>query len=326
MEKYIKQIIAPAIAIASLILVTNGVFADNSNNTTIVTGNSCSSTEVQTWINTNGPIDWNVEGQHPDCNPSATPVSSTSTPTPSVCQSPTPSPKPSLSPSCSPSISPSILPSPSTYPSPSTNPSPSVNPSVSPSPSTLPTPSAGVTPTPTSTSGNGGNNGGGSGGGSGGSGGGGSSSAPGCSQSAPLGVPNLYQVNLTGNSATIYFVPVSGVTGYSISYGSNSNADSFGVSFNSSQTTGAEEYTINNLYPGMWYFKVRGQNGCMPGSWSNTLSSNGVLTTSVLGASTGPQVLGLSYTSGDNTIPFAFQSMLALICGGIGVKFLRKSY
>ncbi len=298
MENKSKQFIATIIAISSLILVANAVFADN-NNTTITTGNSCNSTQIQNWINTNGPINWNVNGDHPDCN--QTPTPSTSTPTPSICKSPTPSLEPSPSPSCSPSVSPS------------TQPTPSISPTLSEE----------MTPTPPSNQGGGSNNGGG---GNGGSGGGGSASAPGCSDPAPVGAPTLYQVNLTGNSATIYFVPVSGASSYYVSYGPNSNADSFGVSFNNSQTNGAVEYTINNLYPASWYFRVRGQNGCMPGNWSNTLSSNGVLTTSVLGASTGPEVLGLSYTSGDNTLPYALQSILALICASIGVKFLRKSY
>lgn len=30
-------------------------------------------------------------------------------------------------------------------------------------------------------------------------------------------------------------------------------------------------YSVNYLFPGAWYFKVRGQNSCMPGEWSKSV-------------------------------------------------------
>lgn len=141
----------------------------------------------------------------------------------------------------------------------------------------------------------------------------GSSSFPSCGDSAPTSSPNLFQINSNGNKATLYFVPVSGNnSGYYISYGVTPNAEGFGTSFNYSDTSGVIPYTINYLFPGTWYFKVRGQNGCMPGNWSSVMSvkvGSGVVTTltqsnKVLGASTSKVTSGkcTSYTvqSGDS--------------------------
>lgn len=137
-----------------------------------------------------------------------------------------------------------------------------------------------------------------SGGGGGGGNSSGSPSAPTCGNAAPTNTPNLFQVSVKGPSATVYFVPVSGQnSGYYISYGVNSDASGFGTQFSYSNTSGVIPYTINALFPGTWYFKVRGQNGCMPGNWSGVMSvkvssfglsstSAQVATNNVLGAAT----------------------------------------
>jgi len=72
---------------------------------TVVTGNACSESDVQNWINTNTDtqLDWNIFGHHPDCTPSPTPTITPSvTPTPTVdpcangaCVTPTPTQAPS---------------------------------------------------------------------------------------------------------------------------------------------------------------------------------------------------------------------------------------
>jgi nucleoid-associated protein YgaU len=60
---------------------------------------------------------------------------------------------------------------------------------------------------------------------------------------------------------------------YTVSYGPYTNAETYNVTFNYSDKRGAIPYTINALNSGtVYYFKVRANNGCMPGSWSNTLS------------------------------------------------------
>lgn len=127
----------------------------------------------------------------------------------------------------------------------------------------------------------------------------GSVSTPSCGNAAPTNSPNLFQVTAQGNTATLYFVPVSGPNNkYYVSYGLNSNAEGFGVEFNYSDRSGVIPYTINYLFPGTWYFKVRGGNGCMPGNWSAVMSTKVGLgsvvknTNTVLGVSTIAPVTG----------------------------------
>ncbi len=130
---------------------------------------------------------------------------------------------------------------------------------------------------------------------------GGSASAPGCGDAPPTNSPNLFQANANGTSVTLYFVPVSGSnTGYYISYGLDASAQGYGTSFKYSDSSGVIPYTINALFPGTWYFKVRGQNGCMPGRWSQTMNvkveglgssssffnTNSLVSNNVLGATT----------------------------------------
>lgn len=100
-----------------------------------------------------------------------------------------------------------------------------------------------------------------------------STSAPTCGDAAPTTSPNFFQITTKGNAATLYFAPVTGPNNkYYISYGLTPDATGYGVEFNYSDTSGVIPYTINYLFPGTWYFKVRGGNGCMPGSWSQVMN------------------------------------------------------
>lgn len=95
-------------------------------------------------------------------------------------------------------------------------------------------------------------------------------SAPGCHDSTPQSAPVLFQVTRMPTSATLYFAPVKGTSGYFISYGLGSVTEQFGTSFTWPDQSGVLTYTISDLDPKATYtFKVRGQNGCQPGSWSN---------------------------------------------------------
>lgn len=94
-----------------------------------------------------------------------------------------------------------------------------------------------------------------------------------CAKSVPTGTPNLYQIDPSLNSVTLYFTPVSGANSYYIRYGTTSDANQYATSFSHSDTSGAVAYTINNLAQGTkYYFTVRGGNGCATGNWSNTAS------------------------------------------------------
>ena len=86
--------------------------------------------------------------------------------------------------------------------------------------------------------------------------------------------PSLFQIWAQNGQATVYFVPTqSPSTGYTISYGVYDNAEMYNVSFDYSDKSGAIPYTINYLNSNTrYYFKVRANNSCMTGEWSNILS------------------------------------------------------
>ena len=87
--------------------------------------------------------------------------------------------------------------------------------------------------------------------------------------------PGLYQITSTNGKATLYFAPpADSQDGYTISYGVTSEADMYNVTFSYNDKSGAISYTINYLATGStYYYKVRANNGCMPGIWSKTLSA-----------------------------------------------------
>lgn len=93
-----------------------------------------------------------------------------------------------------------------------------------------------------------------------------------CNDQKPFGSPDLFQVDIKGNSATLYFSPVGNANQYYyINY--SDDASQYGVQFDGS-SEGVQSYTINMLQPNMSYdFTVRGGNGCMPGDWGNTMSA-----------------------------------------------------
>lgn len=96
-----------------------------------------------------------------------------------------------------------------------------------------------------------------------------STTTPSCSTLAPAGTPDLFQINTTNNTATIYFTPLLDTNKYYISFSTKPIAEEHGIEV-SLGNNGVQNYTLNYLAPGTeYYFKVRGQQGCMPGSWSN---------------------------------------------------------
>lgn len=93
-----------------------------------------------------------------------------------------------------------------------------------------------------------------------------------CGNSQPVGKPNLFQIDTTSNTAKIFFTPLNDTSDYYVSFSSNNqNAEEHGgrVTLN---REGVQSYTVYQLKPNtIYYFKVRGQNGCMPGNWGNIL-------------------------------------------------------
>jgi hypothetical protein len=98
-----------------------------------------------------------------------------------------------------------------------------------------------------------------------------SPSAPTCGDSPPLTIPDLFQINTQGRQATLYFTPAIRNSGYYISYSTKPIAEEHGVYVNLGNE-GVQKFTVDLLAPNKsYYFKVRGQNGCMPGKWSDVM-------------------------------------------------------
>lgn len=95
-----------------------------------------------------------------------------------------------------------------------------------------------------------------------------------CLDEKPSHEPNLFQINVTKTSATLYFTPVNNaVTGYTIIYGLERGRDDYGVSFPFGKYEGVIDFTINDLSPNTkYYFRVRADNGCRQGLMSDTMS------------------------------------------------------
>lgn len=92
-----------------------------------------------------------------------------------------------------------------------------------------------------------------------------------CSSLKPTSVPDLFQINVIGTSAMVFFTPIEDINKYYISYSTNSLAEGHGIEVVLGKI-GAQNYTINLLKPNTtYYFKIRGQRDCVPGNWSNIL-------------------------------------------------------
>ena len=97
--------------------------------------------------------------------------------------------------------------------------------------------------------------------------------APKCNDRKPDHEPDLFQIDFIGNKATLHFAPLpEHVTNYFIAYGYESGDERFGVLTGQGASSGVLTYTINDLEKdSTYYFRIRAQNGCMPGNWGNEM-------------------------------------------------------
>lgn len=96
-------------------------------------------------------------------------------------------------------------------------------------------------------------------------------SAPSCNDSKPASIPDLFQIDATSTSAKLFFTPITNTSDFYVSFSEHSNAED-----NGEQVTlvreGVQSETVYFLKANTtYYFKVRGQNGCMPGEWSSIM-------------------------------------------------------
>lgn len=98
-------------------------------------------------------------------------------------------------------------------------------------------------------------------------------SAPVCTNQKNPIVPNLFQIDVASNMATLYYSPISSNnSNYYISFSEKSGVFEHGTHTNQSTSNGVLSFSVNHLKPStVYYFKVRGENGCMPGDWSNEM-------------------------------------------------------
>lgn len=98
-----------------------------------------------------------------------------------------------------------------------------------------------------------------------------SPSAPICTDNKPQSVPNLFQIDTTATTTKLFFTPLSNTNNYYISFSEKPNAEEHGLMVTLARE-GVQNFTLNFLKPNtVYYFKVRGQSGCMPGDWSKIL-------------------------------------------------------
>jgi hypothetical protein len=102
-----------------------------------------------------------------------------------------------------------------------------------------------------------------------------SSKSTGCGNQKPTSSSNLYEIDTTSTTATLYFSPVGKpYSDFYINYGVGNNVEQYSSSFSLSDSLGAIKYTINYLNPKTTYaFKVRAGNGCAGGEWSNIITA-----------------------------------------------------
>jgi len=96
------------------------------------------------------------------------------------------------------------------------------------------------------------------------------SSASVCGDSPPTLIPDLFQINTSLNTAKLFFTPID-VNQFFVSFSTNPNAEENGELVTLARE-GVQSHNIYFLKPNTtYYIKVRGQNGCMPGPWSNIM-------------------------------------------------------
>jgi len=94
--------------------------------------------------------------------------------------------------------------------------------------------------------------------------------APSCTDSKPVSIPDLFQIDAIDTSAKLFFTPID-YNQYFISFSTKPNAEEFGEAITLTRE-GVQSHNIYLLKPNTTYYvKVRGQNGCMPGDWSSVM-------------------------------------------------------
>ncbi len=118
------------------------------------------------------------------------------------------------------------------------------------------------TPSPSSNPSSGNSNGGGSSGSSN------NNQGESCTAGSINEKVDLFQINTTTSTATLYFAPLPTTNHYFISFSTKPWAEEYGAEVELARE-GVQKFTVNLLKPNtQYYFKVRGREGCKVGQWS----------------------------------------------------------
>lgn len=97
-----------------------------------------------------------------------------------------------------------------------------------------------------------------------------------CTAERPVGAPHLFQIDRAKTTVFLHFTPVSNANEFYISYAEHAGAEAHGTLVNLGRE-GVQSFLVEQLQPNVtYYFKVRANNGCMPGDWSNVFTSEPV--------------------------------------------------
>ena len=98
-----------------------------------------------------------------------------------------------------------------------------------------------------------------------------SSGTSSCQMDKPSSIPDLFQINVTDTTADLFFTPISNTNRFYVSYSTSEIAEEYGAEITLGKD-GVQNFLVELLHPNtIYYFKVRGQNGCTPGDWSETM-------------------------------------------------------
>jgi hypothetical protein len=98
---------------------------------------------------------------------------------------------------------------------------------------------------------------------------------PPCNNAVTTGVPDLFEIRTSKNTATLYFAPpIMPYSNFYIAFSRRTDTWEYGTQYNQGYSGGVLSYTINSLQPNTkYYFKLRAGNGCGTGSYGNIMTA-----------------------------------------------------
>lgn len=94
-----------------------------------------------------------------------------------------------------------------------------------------------------------------------------------CHGPVPASAPDLFQIDVHGNTAKLFFTPVNNTSDYHVSFSTQPHAEEHGETI-ALLREGVQSHTVYHLRPNTtYYFKVSGRLGCQSGEWSQVMEA-----------------------------------------------------